>query len=94
MAEMTRRDLLKKGSLGLAGATAIGMVAGGLPQAAAAAAATPRRRSPMPTGRESSEAVVAYVRDASSGEVGILVGDKEIVTHDAALARRLRDADR
>lgn len=91
MAEMTRRDLLKKGSLGLAGAAAIGMVAGGLPPVAAAA--TPRRRSPMPTGGEPSEAVVAYVRDASSGEVGILVGTKEIVTHDAVLARRLRDAD-
>lgn len=91
MDKMTRRDLLKKGSLGLAGATAAGMVAGagGIPSAAAA----PRRRLPMPMGRQSSDAVVAYVRDASSGEVGILVGEQEIVTHDPALARRLRNAD-
>lgn len=36
-----------------------------------------------------SEPMVAYIRDASRGEVVILVGSQEIVLQDASLAARL-----
>jgi hypothetical protein len=38
-----------------------------------------------------SEPMVAYIRDASRGEVVIVVGGQEIVLQDASLAARLGD---
>jgi hypothetical protein len=36
--------------------------------------------------------VVAYVEDAPSGRVTLMVGEREVVVHDPDLVRRLLDA--
>ncbi|MDQ6851091.1 MAG: hypothetical protein M3070_14335 [Actinomycetota bacterium] len=39
-----------------------------------------------------SEPVVAYVRDPSSGEVALMVGDREVTVHDPKLAAHIARA--
>jgi hypothetical protein len=72
--------------LGVAGA---GAAAAGVSVAvpgAASAAVTPR------SGVAGREPVVAYVEDAPSGRVTLMVGEREVVVHDPDLVRRLLDA--
>ena len=72
--------------LGVAGAGAA--VAGVTAAAPGVAFASPTARS-----RHSrDESVVAYVRDAGSGELTLLVGEREIVVHDRDLVNRLLNA--
>jgi hypothetical protein len=87
---VTRRKLLTTGALGIAAGVAAATGLAGLP-AAVEAAARPRPAEPpepidlTPVGDE----VVAHVRDASTGEVAVLVGTHELVYHDRALVGRL-----
>jgi hypothetical protein len=90
MAELSRRRFIAGTTIGVAGAAA---AASGL----GAAAAVPQllagvgRAAPAdapdltPLGTD----VVAHLRDASTGEVSVMVGDREIVYQDAQLASRL-----
>ena len=87
MAKVTRRRLLKTTSIG---AATIGMLAAAprlATYAAPAAAQTPELSTASMSGP-----MVTYVRNLAKGEVGILVGEREIVYHDPELVRRLLKA--
>jgi hypothetical protein len=93
MDDLTRRDFLKRGSVGVAvGAVAIGS---GATIAEAVAANAAERPASGGAAADTSEPIVAYVRKGTHGEVRLLVGDQEVVHRDADLARRIiRAADR
>jgi hypothetical protein len=63
-------------------ATRSGAAVAGTGAAGAAAAAAPRGSGPL----------VAYVRDVRGAEVSVLVGETEVVVHDADLVARLVNA--
>jgi hypothetical protein len=78
----------------VAGAAVAAVATAGPAAAATTASATTSGASAEPSGRVRRDAVVAYVRDASTGEIRIMSGDREVVVHDRALARTLtRHAD-
>jgi hypothetical protein len=81
-------DQTRRGFIALAGAGAAGaagaVVLGGTAEAAAQPATS------VPAGAD--EALVAYVRDAHTGEVAVMVGDREVVVHDRELAARIARA--
>jgi hypothetical protein len=94
MAELSRRKFLTGTSLGVAGIAASTI----LPSSSALAASAASRRAGSSTGTPFGpdtdlsavgSDVVAHVRDASTGEVAILVGGTEIVHRDPALVARL-----
>ena len=71
--------------LGVAGAGAV----------AAGATAVPGVASAAPTARSShaaTESVVAYVSNATSSELTLLVGEREVVVHDRDLVHRILNA--
>ncbi|HEV8654664.1 MAG TPA: hypothetical protein VGR85_04025 [Candidatus Limnocylindria bacterium] len=78
MARNSRRTLLKSAA---AGAVAIGLVGAGRGLAGSAVA-----RGSIET---SSAPLVAYVSDARTGEIVVMVGTREIVRRDAALVARI-----
>jgi hypothetical protein len=78
MARNSRRTLLKSAA---AGAAAIGLVGAARGLAGSAVA-----RGSIET---SSAPVVAYVSDARTGEIVVMVGTREIVRRDAALVARI-----
>lgn len=83
MAKLSRRDFICSAGA-VTGAAAIG-TAVGVPKLAGLGANA--ASGPLP-----SKPVVAYVRDASRGELAVVVGDREVAVKDAALVRRLLDA--
>jgi anaerobic selenocysteine-containing dehydrogenase len=97
MDDLTRRDFLKRGSVGVA-AGAIVLGAGSTLANAVAANAEERNASGTKGADQTattSEPIVAYVRRGAHGEVRLMVGELEVVQHDADLARRIiRAADR
>lgn len=74
MSELTRRGFVKTSAGAAAGVTFFGALAAAQADAAA--------------GR-GSEPVVAFVSDPKSGEVSLMVGDREVVRRDPDLAARL-----
>lgn len=89
MAELSRRKLLKTGSLGLvAGVAALSGIDRlvSIPGAGFADA--------KPDLSALGEDVVAHVRDASTGEVAIMVGTREVLHRDPQLVGRLLAAAR
>ena len=83
MPEMSRRDLLKTGSLGVvAGVAALS----GIDKLAAIPGLTAEA---APDLSALGEDVVAHVRDASTGDVAILVGTHEVLHRDPQLVGRL-----
>lgn len=85
MAKLTRRDVIKKTSAGAAALGALAVV----PGLTTAQAATPEHATTA-----GHEPLIAYVRDRARGEVALLVGTREIITHDPELVRRLLKAAR
>jgi len=83
MSDTTRRGFVQSSAATAAGMTLLGALVA--EQAETAAAATP----PAHDGP-----VVAYLRDAKSGEVSVLVGQREITVHDRKLAARIARAAR
>jgi hypothetical protein len=81
MSDSTRRAFVKNSMAAAAGMTAIGALTG----ETAAAMAEPD----APTG-----SVVAYVRDARSGEVSVMAGSKTVKLRDRQLAARIARAAR
>lgn len=73
--------------LALAGAGAAAGVAAIAGGAAPAQAATMQLSTTA-----ASEPVVAFIRDHRSHEVSLMVGETEVVVHDADLARRILNA--
>jgi hypothetical protein len=91
MAKLSRRAFLQT-SVGTAtGAAAVasgGLATGGL--LAAIAGSTPVEAAAASGG----EPVMAYVRDASKGEVTLLVGQRQVTRRDPQLVSRLQRAAR
>jgi hypothetical protein len=87
MAKLTRRDLIKQTSAGAAALGALAAVPGlvgaqGAPESHAAGLSAADRNGP----------VVAYLRDVAAGEIGLLVGTREIIVRDRELVQRLLKA--
>jgi hypothetical protein len=95
MAAVDRRSFLQASAGAAAGAA---VIVGG-PKLAAAALhgnsdSTPLGVITKPSGPPPTETVMAYVRDASKGEVTVLSGTRETTYRDPALAKRLIRAAR
>jgi hypothetical protein len=91
MADLSRRTFLG------ASAAAAGAAVIGVPIATAAAgsgtpAAAPLAAGGALLGAKASGPLVAYVKDASSGDVSIMVGTQEVKYHDPDLVARLARA--
>ena len=89
MSDLTRRGFLKRGAA--AGAVSVGGLAVGPGLAAAVLGAAGLSAAELAK-QTNGEPVVAYVRDAASGEVAVIAGEKEIAVHDPELVRRLLKA--
>ena len=90
MDDLSRRDFLKKGSIGVAAGAVALQASGAITQAVSAKAAEHTARGAAAADAPTTkDAVVAYVRPGSRGEVHLLVGDAEVVQHDTDLARRI-----
>jgi len=83
MSDTTRRGFVKNSAATAAGMTLIGALVAEQAETADAAA-PPAHDGP----------VVAYLRDARSGEVTVLVNEREITVHDRKLAARIARAAR
>jgi hypothetical protein len=93
MSDLSRREFLRKGSIGVAA----GVVAAELATNVGIAKAVTAHggdASSNPPAESASEPVVAYVKQGSRGEVRVMVGSREIVHRDAELARRILRAAR
>jgi 3-hydroxyisobutyrate dehydrogenase-like beta-hydroxyacid dehydrogenase len=84
MAQVTRQGFIKQASVG---AAAVG-AATALPSLVSAHAAQAAASSDLAKA-ELHGPVAAYVRDARTGEIAVLVGTREIVVHDPKLVMRL-----
>jgi hypothetical protein len=88
---VSRRAFLAKASVGVAGGLAAGVAAtsglslGALLAPEPAQNATPATLDLTPLGED----IVAHVVDASSGDVALLIGGREIVHHDPVLVSRM-----
>ena len=80
MSEHSRRRFIRNASIGAAavGATTI------IPSLTSADAATPDAGGPAHDGP-----FTVWVKNASTGEIAVLVGETEVVHHDKALAAQL-----
>lgn len=85
MSKLSRRAFLSSAGA-VTGAAALGAVAG-VPALAGGAGLAKAPSGPLPDGP-----VVAYVRNASKGELAVVVGEREVAVKDAALVRRIVDA--
>lgn len=85
MKDVTRRGFIRTSATGLAAVGALGAA-----PALAGVIARPDRNRPLAKG--APQPMVAYVRDASRGEISLMVGDREIAYHDSELVSRLIDA--
>jgi len=93
MDPVTRRSFLIKGSAGAAGAA--GLAAGGFTLASAAAAAD--TAEPALRADEAADVtgpVLVEIKDAATGEVEILVGEREVSFTDKALVAKVLRAAR
>jgi hypothetical protein len=90
MNKLSRRAVLARSSVLLVAGAALGGAA--RPAVAAGAVIPSPRPGSSRAGSAGSEPIVAYLGRGRRGEVRLLVGGREIVHHDADLARRLRAA--
>ncbi|HVA92836.1 MAG TPA: hypothetical protein VNL71_23690 [Chloroflexota bacterium] len=91
MAKLTRNGFLKQAS---AGAATIGALTA-LPGLAATAHAAPKTTVEADLSAATlREPLVAYVREAASGEISLLVGTREITLHNPELVMQLIRAAR
>jgi hypothetical protein len=89
MAKVTRRTFLSTTVGAAGGVAAMGLIAGPGTLVEAAQNVADASDGPM-----SSEPMTAYVRDAATGEISVMVGHREIVNKDPQLIRRLQRAAR
>jgi hypothetical protein len=90
MDPVTRRSFLIKGSAGAVGAA--GLAAGGLALSSAAAADEPELRHDEAA--DVPGPVLVDIKDAATGEVEILVGEREVSFTDKALVAKVLRAAR
>ena len=86
MNQVTRRRFLVHGSIGAALAGALAALPG--VGAALKLAAVARGG----TGASAAEPLIAHVRDLSTGEISLMVGERHVIQRDAELAARLYEA--
>lgn len=90
MGSVSRRSFLRQGSVGAAGVAAAGglglSVVGVNAVADADSGPRPEEISAL------QQPMVLHIRNAEAGEVGILVGDREIVINDRALVAKIARA--
>jgi hypothetical protein len=79
-------DTNRRKFLGMAGAGAAVAGAVSIAPSAAFAGETARKK------HSASEPVVAYVEDVESGELHLMVGEREVVVHDRDLVNRILNA--
>jgi len=89
MAKVTRRTFLSTTVGAAGGVAAMGLIAG--PSTLVEAAQTAAQANDCPASREP---MTAYVRDAATGEISVMVGHREVITKDPQLIRRLQRAAR
>ena len=89
MAKVTRRTFLSTTVGAAGGVAAMGPIAG--PSTLVEAAQNVAEASDGPL---SSEPMTAYVRDAATGEISVMVGHREVISKDPQLIRRLQRAAR
>jgi hypothetical protein len=88
--DISRRKLLTTGALGVAAGIAATTGLTAFPAAVEAAKGQRAADKPEPLDmNEVGEDVIAHVKNASAGEIALLVGTRELVYHDPALVGRL-----
>ena len=90
MAKLTRRTLIKRTSIGVAGAATLGVLTA-VPHLEAVAAPSDHVAVGH-SGAAHSGLMVAHVRDFAKGEIGVMFGEKEVVLRDPDLVKRLLKA--
>ncbi len=85
MNKLTRRGFIHT-SVGAATGLAAAGALGAAPQLAGAMV-RPDRNTPLAKG--APQPMVAYVSNASRGEISLMVGDREVSYHDSEMVRRL-----
>lgn len=86
MAASSRRTFLALTGVAATAAASAPIVA---PMVAGASIAAPGGATGPARGRAGGAPLVAYVADASSDEVALMVGEREVVVHDPVLVDRL-----
>ncbi len=81
MSDLTRLGFVKSSVGAAVGMTAIGSIVASQAEAS----------DDIPAG---SEAVLAFVKDPSKGEISVLSGDREVIVHDRSLAAKISRAAR
>jgi hypothetical protein len=95
MENVSRRALLRSGSLAVAGVGLVAAVPAGLaakaPDASAAgrSPATAPESAALPAGASLDGPLVAHVKDLSTGEIGVYLGTSEVTFRDPQLAAKL-----
>ena len=95
MKNVSRRGLLRNGSLAVVGVGLVGAVPTGLapkaPDASAAdhSPATASESAALPTGAGLDGPLVAHVKNLSTGEIGVYLGTSEVTFRDPHLAAKL-----
>lgn len=90
MEDVSRRGLLRNGSLAVVGVGLAAAVPAGLaPKAPDASAATASQSAALPTGASLDGPLVAHVKDLSTGEIGVYLGTSEVTFRDRQLAATL-----
>ena len=93
MSEVSRRRFLVGSGISALGVAGAAAAAGSLPGLASAASAdAPARDEELEAAAKSP--MVLHVRNARKGEVGVLVGEREVVFRDRALVAKLLRATR
>jgi hypothetical protein len=85
VSKLTRRAFIHT-SVGAASGLAAAGALGAAPHLAGAIV-RPSRGTPLAEG--APQPMVAYVRDASRGEIALMVGDREVSYHDSEVVGRL-----
>jgi len=90
MAKLTRRTLIKQTSIGAIGVATVGVLAAA-PHLVSAAPAAHHAVTEQSVAAHSGTMVV-HVRNFSTGEIGVMYGEKEVILRDPALVTRLLQA--
>ncbi len=85
MAGVTRRGFIYTSGAAAVGIAGAGIAGGGLSAVLGSAA-------PALASASAEQHMVAYIRSGSTGEVTVMVGDREVTYHDPQMVRRLQKA--
>jgi hypothetical protein len=92
MENVSRRGLLRNGSLAVVGVGLVAVPAGLKPKAADASAAdrpSASQSAALPAGASLDGPLVAHVKDLRTGEIGVYLGTSEVTFRDPHLAAKL-----